>query len=186
MGETRPSALSDDTALAEGISALWDMVRDALIAQAAWHDFIERTSLAADATAPAWGYDYAYSFAGNVVRPLQIGPYYVGVSLSDNRQSEESEYRIEQRKILTNLGAPLDVKWLINSTEIGLWQPCFAKLMAADLAETLNPRITESEAVSQRLAQWRFRAWSEANFANAIEDPPEPLADSDWLAAHAL
>lgn len=184
LGETRPSDLSDSTALAEGITEFWDMVRDTLIAQAAWHDFIERVSLAADADAPVWGFDYQYSFNGNVVRPLQIGPYNVGVDLSDYRNADLAEYRIEQRKILTNMGAPLDVKWLINSVDVGLWQPCFAKLMAADLAENLNPRITESDAGAQRLAQWRFRAWSEANVANAIEDPPDPHADSEWIAAH--
>lgn len=184
IGEKRLSSLSDDTQNAELIADLWDAVRDATIARAAWHDFIERTSLAADSATPAWGFDYQYSLAANVVRPLQIGPYYVGVDLSAYRSSDAAEYRIEQRKILTNLGAPLDVKWLINSTEVGLWQPCFAKLMAADLAETINPRVTENEAIGQRLTQWRIAAWYEANTANAIEDPPEPVADSEFIAAH--
>jgi hypothetical protein len=184
IGEKRLSSLSDDNQNAEMVSEFWDPVRDALIAQQAWHDFIERTSLAADTAEPAWGYSYQYSFASNVVRPLQIGPFYVGLNLSSYRNSDSAEYRIEQRKILTDLGAPLYVKCLINTPEIGTWQPCFAKLMAADLAESINPRATENETIGQRLAGWRTRAWYEAASVNAVEDPPEPLADDSFIAAH--
>lgn len=185
IGEKRLSSLSDDSQNAELITDLWDAVRDATIAQAAWHDFIERTSIAVDSAEPAWGFNYQYTLPGNVVRPLQIGPYYVGLNLSDNRNADEADYRIEQRKILTNLGAPLDVKWLINSVDVGLWQPCFAKLMAADLAENINPRVTENETIAQRLSFWRTRAWAEAGTANAIEDPPDHPADDAWMAAHS-
>ncbi len=184
LGEKRLSSLSDDTGKAEDISAGWDMLRDRALKRQAWHFAIERASLAADSDAPEWGFDYQYSYAGDVIRVLQVGEFYPGPDLSDNRNADTAPYRIEKRKILTNYGAPLSVKWVVNSVDIGDWDPCFAALFAADIADYLEPRLKQSEAVAQRIAAWRAEAMMEAYATNAIEDPSEPVADDTWMAAH--
>lgn len=185
IGEKRLSALSDDNANAENISAAWDFLRDRALRRQAWHFAIQRTSLAADATAPDWGFDYRYALAGDVVKVLQVSETYPGLDLSDNRNSDTAQHRIEGRYILTDLGAPLYVKWVVNSVDIGDWDPSFCALFAADIAEHIGPRATASDAVSQRIAAWRAEAMAEANATNAIEDPAEPVADDTWMAAHA-
>jgi len=185
IGEKRLSSLSDDNANAENISAAWDFLRDRALRRQAWHFAIERTSLAADATAPDWGFDYRYALAGDVVKVLQVSEYYPGVDLGDYRNSDTAQHRIEGRYILTDIGAPLYVKWVVNSVDVGEWDPSFAALMAADIAEYLAPRTVQSDATSQRIAAWRAEAMAEANATNAVEDPPEPVADDSWMAAHA-
>jgi hypothetical protein len=184
VSEKRISALSDDNANAEYISAAWDMLRDRALRRQAWHFAIERAELAADATSPTWGYDYQYSFNSDVVKLIQVGETYPGADRSDLRNSELAEYRVEGRKILTNYGAPLKVRWVVNSTAIGEWDPAFAALMAADIAEHIAPRATESDSISQRIANWRAEAMLEAYATNAIEDPPEHQADDSWMSAH--
>lgn len=180
-----PPAASHEVANGETIDALWEPLRDALLTQSSWRFAIARVSRPADADAPEWGFEYRYTVDGNVVRVLQVSETYPGLDLSDFRSSDTALYRVEQGKILTNLGAPLYVKWLVNDTSVGLWHPAFAKLMAADLAETMNPRITEDESKSQRLTRWRLEAWAQAAASNAIEDPPDHPADDSWMAAHA-
>jgi hypothetical protein len=184
IGEKRLSSLSDDNGHAENIAAGWDMLRDRALRRHAWHFAIERASLAADSAEPEWGFDYQYSLAGDVVKVLQVGEYYPGADRSDLRTSETAEYRIEGRKILTNYGAPLSVKWVVNSVAVGEWDASFAALFAADLAEYLSPRATGSGEMAQRIAMWRMEAAAEANATNAIEDPPEHLADDSWMTAH--
>lgn len=186
IGEKRLSSLSDDNAHAENISAGWDMLRDRALRRQAWHFAIERASLAADSAEPEWGFDYQYSLAAGVVKVLQVSQYYPGPDLSDYRNSDSAEYRIEGRKILTNWGAPLYVKWVVNSKPVGEWDPSFAAVMAADIADYLQPRAKQSDAVARAIAAWRAEAIVEANATNAIEDPPEPPADDSFLAAHAL
>lgn len=185
LGQKRLSSLSDDNEKAENILAGWDMLRDRALRRQAWHFAIERVSLAADADAPEWGFDYQYSLDGDVVKVLQVSEFYPGPDLSDNRDADTGLYRIEKRKILTNLGAPLAVKWVVNSVDIGEWDASFAAAFAADIADYLEPRITQSDATAQRIAAWRAEAMVEANATNAIEDPPEPPADDSFLAAHA-
>lgn len=182
LGEKRLSALSDDHANAENITAGWDMLRDSAIRRSAFHCHIERASLAADSDAPTWGYDYQFSMDGDVVRVLQVGEVYPYPDLSDFRGSDFAPWRIEGRKILTNYGAPLKVKWLVNSKPVGEWDISFCKLLAADIAEYLQPKMGEN--IAKRIKEWRFEAWAEAAMTNAIEDPSEPVADDTWLAAH--
>lgn len=184
IGEKRLSSLSDDNPKAEDISAGWDMLRDSLIRAQAWHCFMQRKSLAADADAPAWGFSYAYSMDADVVRVLQVGESYPSVDLSDYRTTDNADFRIEGRKIVTNFGAPLKVKWLVNSVEIGNWDASFAKLMAADIADYLQPRRVQSNETAQRIAAWRMGAYAEAAATNAIEEPSDPLADDTFIAAH--
>lgn len=154
LGEKRLSSLSDDSEKAENIAAGWDMLRDRALRRQAWHFAIQRTSLAADTATPSWGFDYQYSLAGDVVKVLQVGEYYPGPDLSHYRNSDSAPYRIEGRKIATNDAAPLKVKWVVNSVAVGEWDPSFAALMAADLAEYLQPRTVQSDATAQRIAAW--------------------------------
>lgn len=184
LGEKRVSSLSDDNANAENITAGWEMLRDSAIRRSAFHCHIQRTSVAADATAPAWGYDAAYTMAGDVVRVLSVGEVYPYPDMADFRGTDLAPWRIEGRKILTNYGTPLSVKWLVNSVAIGAWDISFAKMLAADIAEYLQPRM--GEAIAQRVREWRMQAWAEALMTNAVEDPSEALADDTWLAAHAM
>lgn len=184
LGETRLSGLSDNTDNAEAINAGWGIVRDTLLTASAWHFAIERASLAADADEPEWGFEYQYTVASNVVRVLQVSEFYPGPDMSDNRTTDDALYRHEGEKILTNLGAPLSVKWLVNDKAVGTWHPAFAKLMACDLAEYLAARTTQSEAVAERIAAQRMQAWMLAATTNAIEDPSDERADDSWMAAH--
>lgn len=185
LGQGRISSLSDDSPKAENIAAGWDMVRDSAIDKQAWHCHIERASLPADSAAPLWGFDYQFTLASNVIRVLQVGEFYPGPDLSSNRNSDTALFRIEGRKILTSLGAPLYVKCLVNSKDVGEWSASFARFMAADLADFLQPRTTQSDAIAARITQWRFDALVSAAASNAIEDPSDPVADDTWMAAHS-
>lgn len=185
LGEKRLSSLSDDSEKAENIAAGWDMLRDRALRRQAWHFSIQRSSLAADTATPTWGFDYQYSLPAGTVKVLQVGEYYPGPDLSHYRNSDAAPYRIEGGKVVTNDGAPLKIKVVVNTVDVGSWDPSFAAVMAADLAEYLQPRTVQSDATAQRIAAWRFEAMAEANSTNAIEDPPEPIADDTWLAAHS-
>lgn len=182
IGEPRLSDLSDHDSMAEAITAHWDFLRDRAIRKQAWHCHIERATVSADSDAPAWGYDYQYTMDGDVVRVIQVGDIYPIPSVSDYRASDLSKYKIEGRKILTNDSGPLNVRWLVNSKPVGEWDASFAALLAADIAEHLQPKA--GEAIARRIQEWRAQAQAEAAMTNAIEDPPEPLADDTWMAAH--
>lgn len=183
LGETSITDYSDAVERAERIRGAWDATRDAALRAKWWRFSIERTTLAADVAAPAWGFTKQYSIAGNVVRVIQVDEYYPSPSLSDLVGSDTSPYRIEGDKILTNIAAPLKVRWIVNTKDIGLWDACFAKVLACDLADRLSTRITGSENIKARIKAERRDALNDATQANALEQPPAMIGDGSWMAS---
>lgn len=185
LGETSISDINATTEPAEKLLGAWDATRDRSLRSHLWSFSIRRRSLAADATAPTWGFSRAFTIDGDVVRVVQVDEYYPGAVLSDLVGSDTSVYRIENGKILTSLAAPLKVRWVLNSIDVGAWDPCFAVVMACNLADRLSTRVTGSETVKARIKEERRVALLEAVRVNAIEQPPTHVNDNSWMASRA-
>jgi hypothetical protein len=183
LGETAINDISDATEPAERMLAAWDHTRDAALRGRWWRFAIERASLPADSSTPAWGFTTQYQIAGDVVRVIQVDQYWPAPVLSDYVGSDTSPYKIEGDKILTDITAPLKVRWIVNSVDVGLWDSLFARVMACDLAERLAPRLTGSETMLARINQQRAKAITEAVRVNALEQPPTMINDSSWIAS---
>ncbi|GIK48033.1 MAG: hypothetical protein BroJett013_07300 [Alphaproteobacteria bacterium] len=182
LGETSITDLSALTEPAEGLLRAWDDVRDRALRARWWRFAIERTTLPAMTEAPAWGFDRQFQIDGDVVRVIQVGEYWTPIR-DDYINRETSPFRVEGDKILTNLEAPLKVRWIVNSKDVGLWAACFAAVLACDLADRASTRVTGSESIKARIKQERADALREAVRVNALEQPPQALLDQSWIEA---
>ncbi|MGE0533146.1 MAG: hypothetical protein AB7P35_17695 [Hyphomonadaceae bacterium] len=183
LGETSIDDINDTTERAERLLAAWEATRDRALRAHWWNFAIKREALAADATAPAWGFTKAYTIDGDVVRVIQVDQYFPGPVLSDFVGADTSPYRIENGKIITDIAAPLKVRWIVNSIDVGMWDPLFAVVMACNLADRLSTRVTGSENIKLRIKEERRMAIVEAVRTNAIEQPPAHIGDNSWMAA---
>lgn len=181
LGEVRIISIDDDVKPAREAKAIYDITRDALLASYNWSFAKERASLSALADAPAFEYDLQYQFPSDALRILFIGDYYVGVDLSDYRGSSTSEFTIEGRKILTNMAAPLNIKYVKRVTDTTQMTAPFTMAFAAKLAEMLAEPLTQSDQKRARAEASLKEAISLAIRSNAIELPPEKLADDEWI-----
>lgn len=181
VGEARILSLGDDVEAARVISSLWDNVRDAELRARNWNFSIARASLAALVTTPDWGFEYEYQLPTNCLRVVQVDEYFPGVSLTDYRGASEAAYQIEGRKILTNIAAPLKIRYVSRVEDTGTWDGAFIEAFACKLAVEACERLTQSNTK-------RDMAWKEYNealrvavFSDAIENPPEALPDDTWV-----
>lgn len=181
VGEARILSLSDDLEAARAISSVWDVLRDAEFRIRNWNFTITRASLPALAATPDWGYAYQYQLPSDCIRVVQVDEYFPGPSMSDYRNSSEAQYQIERGKILTDLGAPLKIRYIARVEDTGLWDALFVEVFACRLAVEIAERLTQSGTK-------RDFAWKEYNEAvrvavrsDAVENPPEPLPDDSWL-----
>lgn len=181
IGEARILSLSDDVEAARTIDSLWDIVRDAELRIRKWKFSVLRTSLAALATTPSWGYDYEYQLPAACLRILQVNDIYPGVSLSDYRSMDETEWRVEGRKILTNISAPLKIRYIARIEDTGQWDAAFTEAFACRLAAEVVERLTQSNTKKETAWSEYKQAISMAVRADAIESAPEPLPDSEWI-----
>jgi len=181
LGESRIISLADNTKPAREANAIFEITRDSLLAAYNWSFAKTRAQLPALVDAPLFEFNLQYQIPTDCLRLLQIGDFYVGLDLTDYRGSPVDQYVIEGRKILTNLSAPLNVKYIKrveNSTE---FSKNFEMAFVAKLAEVLAEPLTQSDQKRQRATDAFNREIKAAIRANAIELPPTKLPDDEWL-----
>ena len=183
LGEARITSIDDDVKAARESKALLDINRDSLMAGYNWSFAMARASLIASADAPAFGYDNEFPLPSNpyCLRILQVGDTFVGVDMANYRSSSTEEFQIEGRSILTNMSAPLHLRYVRRVTDTAQWSPNFVKAFAAYMAVDLAEPLTQSDTKRGRALDALKREISLAVRANAIELPPKQLADDSWL-----
>lgn len=181
LGDARILSIDDDTKPARESKAVYDNVRDALFGGYNWSFAKTRAQLSASASTPSFQFGYQYEMPTNCLRLLFIGDYYVGADLVDYRGSPVGEYEIEGRNILTDLGAPLNIKYIQRITDTSKYHPNFVMCLAAKLAYHLAEPLTQSNSKKGDAEVTFKRELNTAVRANAIELPPDRLADDDWV-----
>lgn len=181
-GDQHISTLDDSEGeSARVISSVWDQLRDAELRARNWNFAMKRASLAALASAPAWGYSTEYQLPSDCLRIIQVGEFFPGMSLTDYRGSSEADWQVEGRKILTNLEAPLKIRYMARIEDTTQWDALFAEAFACKLAQVICERITQSNTKRQLAMQEYRQALADAMRGDAIENPPEPLPDDSWI-----
>ena len=183
IGEARISSMGDNVHSARTASAIWDTLRDSELRARNWNFAIVRASLAALVSTPDFGFDYQYQLPAGCLRVIQVGEYYPYVNLGDYRGSSTAMWQIEGGKILTDLGAPLKIRYVSQVTDTGSWDSAFVECFACKLAVELAEPLTQSN--SKRELAWNEykEALRMANRSDAIENPPEDLQDTPWIIA---
>lgn len=188
VGERPIVSFADGNKPANLMLRMFDIVRDAELRKRRWSFSIKRKQLAADATAPLFGYGQAYTLPTDCLRLLSIGSLDIGPDLSDYHAAGDSAlYRIEGRKILYgNVGASanaLDIRYIASISDTGLWDACFGEAFACKLAMEIAEPLTSSTE-KRTLARAEYKdAIAEAVRANALELPPQSVSDDTWVMA---
>jgi hypothetical protein len=182
LGEARIISFSDDTKAARAVAAVYDLLRDAELRRRKWRFTIKRTQLPALAVSPEFGYAYAYQIPADCLSILSVGDVAPGVDLSDYRTGLDMElYSIEGRAILTDLPAPLKLRYKARVTDATQFDAAFVQAFASRLAYELAEDLTQSAAKKQAAGEDYKLAVREAVAANAIEVAPTPIPDDSWL-----
>ena len=181
LGESRIMALTDNSKPAREASAIYDQTRDALLAGYNWSFAKTRAQLPASSTAPAFEYGAAYPLPTDCLRLLFIGDYYVGADLTDYRGAPTEMFTIEGREILTDMGAPLNVKYIRRVSDSTQFSANFSAALSARMAELLAEPLTQSDTKRARAEATFKDAIRTAIRANAIELPPQKMADDEWI-----
>lgn len=181
LGSDRILSIDDSVKAAREAKAIYDHVRDALLAGYNWTFAKSRASLSAQTAAPEFQFSKKYAMPSDCLRLLFIGDYYVGADLVDYRGSPSEEYEIEGRDILTDLGAPLNIKYVKRITNTAQYHPNFVLMFGAKLAYHLAEPLTQSASKQDRAENVFKQELKTAIRANAIEMPPTRLADDDWI-----
>lgn len=181
LGARRILSITDDVKEARELNSMFDSVRDAELRRNPWNFAMTRTALPALVTTPAWGFAYEYQLPADCVRVVQVHDVYYIANLTDYRTRMDVPFQIEGRKILTDLDAPLKVRYIARIEDTQQWDPLFVECFAARLAYECCEAITQSNTKKEQAWADYLTAVRQAKTIDAIENPPEPLPDDSWL-----
>lgn len=178
-------SLTENNKRARVLRVAFDPVRDAELQRRNWRFSIKRTTLAALADTPDSGFAYQYQVPTDYLRLLTGGDLIPLANLSDYVSTPSALYAVEGDRILTDVGAPLSIRYVARISDTSKFSASFAESLAARLAWECCDAITQSDS-KQQLAERRYMiAMREARRANAFEGPTEAIADDTWMLARA-
>lgn len=181
IGERRITSLSDDVKPAREANAIYDDVRDEALRNYRWNFALKRTSLAAAAEAPAWGFARSFPLPEDCLRVDMINGDYVPLAPLV-RTAPDFTYQIEARAILSDDDAPLQIRYLARIEDVTLYDPSFVSYLASALAFELAQALSSSNTTMELLGRAMQEILRAALRSDAIENPPEGIADSTWIA----
>jgi len=183
LGESRIMALTDNVKAAREVNAIYTLRRDALLRAYNWNFAMKRASLPALATAPDWGYAYAYQLPSDCLRVTQVNDYFTIPGFGDFIGGPDDQpYKVEGQTIVTDFGAPLKVRYIRRVDNAGEFDVLFNEVLAYDIAYEICYAITQPNSKQQELRDGKKNALLMAVRANAIELPPESIPDDSWVA----
>lgn len=170
LGQPRVNNIATtDTKAARTINEMYDTVRDAVLAAYPWNFAGKRATLAPDADAPDWGWNYAYTMPSDFLALTEI--------------DTDPDYEFEGGKILTDEGTILYIKYTAQITDEGSFSPLFTEAFATRMAFEGCEEITQSNTKKAAFGQEYEASLKQAYQLDAKENPIKDLEDDDWVTA---
>ena len=185
LGAERIVSFDDPSKEARALTAIYDLVRDDELRRHRWNFAFKRASLAALPDAPEWGYTLQYELPSDCLRVDQVGEYFESYLAPgiEYRGGPDMPYQIEGRRILTDIAAPLVIRYIYRVTDSGQFDASFVEALACRLAAQLAEDLSQSTGKGEQARKDYQSAIAWARRVSAIEKPPEDPPDNAWLMA---
>lgn len=180
IGANRISNLSSDSTK-EAVAArdLFDEARRDVLSQHNWNFAIKRASLTASATAPTYGWDYAYPIPENFIRMISVHP----IDSDSASVPYKLEFQSSDDRVLLTDSSTIYIRYVFDQQDMNLAPASFVDTLAWRLARDLAGAMSKSTAAAELAARAYERTLSKAKFSDAYEDYPENLPDGTWVTS---
>lgn len=176
LGATRITSFTDGSKNQGRVTSVWDFAKEYALAAYPWTFAIKRQANVPElATVPEWGWAHAYAYPGDCLRILTLGK---GGVESDAPWAHESALDGSQI-IVTDLAAPIDIKYIYNVTNTQVFSPAFVIALAKALKWMLARPITGKAEVQAQAAQELQEYFARGISTAGAEGTPTEYGSSD-------
>jgi len=165
-------SFDDDRTEARLAKETYADLRDAVLRDHPWNFASRREALPAEATAPAWGYDLSY--------PWPEAPHYC-LRILDIENIGQQPFKIEGRKILTDVASPLNILYIERITDPNLIDVLFRDTLAARLALEWAEKLTRTTTVQEAMLTLYSAKLSQARSVDGQEGSREAISEASWI-----
>lgn len=181
LGAARVMSIGDDSKNGRACQACYGSLRDAELRAHAWKFATARAVLPELEETPAFGFGRQFEAPADCLRLLQVGECAADDNLIDYRGAPRPVFAYEGGRILTDLGAPLHIRYVKRVTNAGLFDPLFAEALAARMAMEMADELTDSPGKAQIAGAMYKDAVRAAVRVDAIERSAESAPDASWM-----
>lgn len=181
LGAARIISFDDDNKQGRAIKSCFYDLRDDELRAHRWSFAMKRTTLAADADAPAYGYKYQYTLPADFLRLDMVNDRYPSAIMDNYIGAEYNDWTIEGGKILTDDSGEMKLRYIARVTEPNAWDVNFREALSCRIAAELAEDLTQSNQKRQLAWDEYKRAITQAVRTNAIEKPPVMPPDDQWV-----
>lgn len=170
LGAETIVSLTQDLENARIMNRAYLIVLDSLLRSHNWNCAIKRQALAPLSTTPV-GIDFTYEFQlpSDCLRPIF--------------PNDVTDWTIEGKKLLTNDGDTIYLRYISTLTDPNDMDSCFVDVFASKLAMECAEKCTQSATKRKLAAEEYMEALKVARKSNAFEKLPEDQESSSFLAA---
>ena len=171
LGATTILSLTEDSKNARLCNQRYTQVRDAVFRSHPWNCLQKRVELAADTTAPAWGFSYAYTLPADCLRLLRILDY-------------DSNYKVEGRKILSNTSS-MKILYIGRITDPNEYDESLRETLSAALGADIAFAVTSNNQTASNMYNLFQDKLKDARFVDSTEGQniDQDLGMSDQIDA---
>jgi len=170
------SLRSDASKAAVAARDIYDEARKELLNLHNWNFAVKRTQLTASATAPVFGWSYAFPLPEDYIRLISVHPSTDEGSMCEYRMEHQTG---EDRVIVTDSNL-LYIKYVFDLEDVNLMSASFREAFGMRLARDLAGALSKSSAAAELAEKAFSKTLSRAKSIDGIEDFPDKLAEGSW------
>lgn len=156
--------------------------RRAVLRANPWNFAIKRTTVAAEATAPLFGFTEAYVMPSDFIRFLTKHDELGNTLLAE--PIEGTDYQFEDGKLLMSSGdGILRMRYVYDNENVSSWEPLFIKLFTHELALRMAPKLKSAPRAIANIKDSLREIKAEAKAIDGQERPPIRRQTSKFLNA---
>ena len=155
LGATTILSLTEDSKNARLCNSRYTQVRDALFRSHPWNCLQKRIQIAADTTAPAWGFSFAYTLPADCLRLLKILDY-------------DSNYKVEGRKILSNTSS-MKILYVGRVTDPNEYDELLRETLSSSLGADIAFGVTSNNQTATNMYNLFKEKLRDARFVDSTE-----------------
>ena len=155
LGATTILSLTEDSKNARLCNSRYTQIRDALFRTHPWNCLQKRIELAADTTAPAWGFTNAFTLPADCLRLLRILDY-------------DSNYKVEGRKILSN-SSGMKILYVARVTDPNEYDELLRETISASLGADIAFGVTSNNQTAKNMYELFKDKLRDARFVDSTE-----------------
>jgi len=166
VGGNPITSLTDDTNEAKSVNQVYDLVRDAVLADHPWNFAVKRIVPGLDDTTPVYGFSYRFDLPTDYIRLVEI--------------EDNPPYKISGQFIECD-SSVIKIKYIAENDMPTEYDYMFVMAFGLRLAATICERLTQSGTLAKELMEAYRLALKNAKTVDSQSDEPDDFEANLWL-----